>query len=161
MSLTGVDKDFDNLTVTMTADFDSPVEEVWRLWADPRKLERWWGPPTYPATFERHELRPGGEVVYFMTSPEGEKYYGWWNVTDVHEPHSLSFTDGFGDGDGKPNPDLPTTSAAVRLSERDGGTRMVLVSTFASREAMQQLDEMGMTEGMSLSIGQMDALLAE
>ena len=48
MSVTNVEKDLDALSVTVIADFDASVEQVWDLWADPRKLERWWGPPTYP-----------------------------------------------------------------------------------------------------------------
>jgi uncharacterized protein YndB with AHSA1/START domain len=72
MSVTSVDKDYDSLTLTLVADFDAPIERVWQLWADPRKLERWWGPPTYPATFEEHDLAPGGDVTYFMTGPEGD-----------------------------------------------------------------------------------------
>ena len=63
MSVTSVDKDYDNPTTTLVADFDAPIDEVWQLWADPRKLERWWGPPTYPATFEKHDLAPGGRLA--------------------------------------------------------------------------------------------------
>ena len=58
------------------AEFDAPIERVWQLWADPRQLERWWGPPSHPATVERHDLTPGGDVTYFMTGPEGEKHRG-------------------------------------------------------------------------------------
>ena len=50
MSVTSVQKDTDNLTMTITAEFDAPVDRVWQLWENPRQLERWWGPPTYPAT---------------------------------------------------------------------------------------------------------------
>jgi uncharacterized protein YndB with AHSA1/START domain len=159
MSVTKIEKSFDDLTLTLTADFDAGVDRVWDLWADPRKLERWWGPPTYPATFERHDLKPGGEVVYFMTGPEGEKHYGWWKLNEVDPPNGLSFTDGFGDQEGKPDPEMPTTEAAMRLFEDEGRTRMELVSRFGDREQMRQLDEMGMTEGLRLSVGQMDALL--
>ena len=53
-------RDSEGLTLTLIADFDGvPVEQVWELWADPRQLERWWGPPTYPATMEQHDLTPG------------------------------------------------------------------------------------------------------
>jgi uncharacterized protein YndB with AHSA1/START domain len=100
MSVTSVEKDFDRLTLTVIADFDASPERVWQLWADPRKLERWWGPPSYPATVEQHDLAPGGDVTYFMTSPEGEKYRGWWRVTSVNPPKSLEFTDGFANQDG-------------------------------------------------------------
>ena len=51
-----VQKDPEALTLTLIAEFDAGPERIWDLWADPRQLERWWGPPTYPATFERHEL---------------------------------------------------------------------------------------------------------
>ncbi len=76
---------------------------MWQLWADPRQLERWWGPPTYPATVEKHDLTPGGEVTYFMTVPEGDKPRGWWRVTSVIPPKSLEFIDGFADQDGTPS----------------------------------------------------------
>jgi uncharacterized protein YndB with AHSA1/START domain len=161
MSVTSVEKDLDNLTMTLVADFAAPAERVWELWADPRQLERWWGPPTYPATFEQHDLTPGGEVRYFMTGPEGDKHHGWWRIAAVEAPRALEFSDGFADEEGKPNPEMPVTSVAMRLSDRDGGTRMELRSTCASREQMEKLLEMGMDQGLREAVGQMDALLGE
>jgi len=160
MSVTSIDKDLDGLTFTLVADFDAPIERVWDLWADPRKLERWWGPPTYPATFEQHDLSPGGEAAYFMTGPDGDKPRGWWRVTTVEPPRRLSFTDGFADEDGKPSDYMPVSTVEMRLTEHDDGTRMALRSSFESREQMEQLLDMGMAEGLEQSVGQMDALLA-
>jgi uncharacterized protein YndB with AHSA1/START domain len=161
MSVTSIDKDFDNLTLTLIADFDAPVERVWQLWAEPRQLERWWGPPSHPATVEEHDLTLGGDVTYFMTSPEGEKYRGWWRITSVNPPKSLEFTDGFADQEGKPNADMPTTTVQMQLTEHDGGTRMELRTVFDSRDQMEQLATMGMPEGLQQAVGQMDALLAD
>jgi uncharacterized protein YndB with AHSA1/START domain len=160
MSVTSIDTDYDNLTTTLVADFDAPIDEVWQLWADPRKLERWWGPPTYPSTFEEHDLSPGGEVTYFMTGPEGDQSRGWWHVTSVDPPTSLQFTDGFAKDDGTPNDEMPVIEVEVQLSERGDGTRMEIRSTYGSREEMDNLIEMGMLEGFRQSIGQIDALLA-
>jgi uncharacterized protein YndB with AHSA1/START domain len=160
MSVISVDKDFDRLTLTLVAEFDAPIERVWQLWADPRQLERWWGPPSHPATVERHDLAPGGDVTYFMTGPEGEKHRGWWRVTSVDPPKSLEFTDGFADQDGTPVADMATTTVQVQLSERDGGTRMVLRSVFDSRDHMEQVVNIGAPEVLRESVGQMDALLA-
>ncbi|MFG3246125.1 SRPBCC domain-containing protein [Streptomyces sp. NPDC048187] len=160
MSVTSLDKDLDHLTLTLVADFAAPAERVWRLWSDPRQLERWWGPPSYPATVEEHDLTPGGDVTYFMTGPQGEKYRGWWRVATVDAPRSLEFTDGFADEDGVPNAAMPTTANRVTLTERDGGTRMELRSVFDTKEQMDQLMTMGMDEGMREAAGQMDALLA-
>jgi uncharacterized protein YndB with AHSA1/START domain len=62
MTVTAVRKDADTLTMTLDPEFDASPERVWQLWADPRQLKRWWGPPTYPATVTSHDLRPGGRV---------------------------------------------------------------------------------------------------
>ena len=161
MSVISVDKDFESLTLILTAEFDAPIESVWELWQNPRKLERWWGPPQYPATFEAFAFNPGGRATYFMTGPEGERYHGYWEFTSVNPPKSLEFTDGFSHADGSVNPGLPSSRAVVELSEADGRTRMQMRSTSQSREDMDQLITMGMVEGLSLAAGQMDALLAE
>jgi uncharacterized protein YndB with AHSA1/START domain len=159
MSVTSLDKDFDSLTLTLVADFDAPIERVWQLWADPRRLERWWGPPSHPATVEEHDLTPGGAVTYFMTGPDGETYRGWWRIRSVDPPKSLEFTDGFADQDGTPSADLPTTTVRMRLTAHASGTRMELRSAFDSREQMEQLLSMGVAEGLQQAVGQMDALL--
>jgi uncharacterized protein YndB with AHSA1/START domain len=159
MTVTSLDKDLDNLRFTLVADFDAPIERVWQLWADPRQLERWWGPPGYPATVKQHDLTPGGEVTYFMTGPEGDKHHAWWRVTSVNPPKSLDFIDGFAHQDGTPNADMPTTTTQVALAKHEGGTRMELRSVFDSREQMDQLLTMGMDEGIKLAVGQMDDLL--
>jgi uncharacterized protein YndB with AHSA1/START domain len=160
VSIVSVEKDFEGHALVLVADFDAPIERVWALWADPRQLERWWGPPTYPATVEKHDLAVGGEVTYVMTGPDGEQSRGWWRVTSVAPPTSLEFTDGFANRDGTPNAATPTTAVRMRLTEQDGGTRMELRFVFASREHMQQVDRRGAFEVFPQSVGQMDALLA-
>lgn len=160
MTVTHVDKDFDALTLTLVADLRGTVERVWQLWADPRQLERWWGPPSHPATFHDHDLSPGGSVTYYMTGPEGEKYHGWWRVVAVDPPTSLEFVDGFADESGQPHPDLPTSDVRVELAATSEGTQMTLRSTFDTREQMDQVLEMGAAEGLTQAIGQIDALLA-
>jgi len=159
MSVTDVQKDPASLTLTITSDFDAPVARVWQVWEDPRQLERWWGPPTYPATVVDHDLTPGGKVSYFMTGPEGDEHHGWWRVVAVDAPHRLEFEDGFADETGTPNPDLPVTVTRVVLSERAGRTQMAIETTFPSLEAMEQVISMGAEEGMKAALGQIDGLL--
>ena len=162
MTVTAVRKDPDALTMTLTAEFDASPERVWQLWADPRQLERWWGPPTYPATFTKHDLTSGSRVEYHMTGPEGDQPRGYWEVDEVDPPHRLVFRDGFANDDGTPNTDLPMNQARVRIEEIGGGrTRMSIESVFPSAEAMEQVLAMGMEEGLTQAVGQIDAILAE
>ena len=161
MTVVSVVKDFDNLTLTIVAEFDPTPEEVWQLWADPRLLERWWGPPEWPATFEAGDLTPGGEVSFFMAGPDGQRSRGWWRITSVDPPRALAFTDGFADADGVPLEGMPTTDVEVELTDRaGGGTRMVVRSTFSSPEHLQSIVDAGAVEVFQQTIGQMDALLA-
>jgi uncharacterized protein YndB with AHSA1/START domain len=161
MTVTAVRKDPQNLTMTLEAEFDAPPARVWQLWADPRQLERWWGPPAYPATFTRHDLAPGGRAEYHMTGPEGDQPRGYWEVVEVDAPHQLVFRDGFANADGTPNADMPTSTARVRIEDiGQGRTRMSIVSIFPSPEAMEQVLAMGMEEGLTQAVGQIDALLA-
>ena len=160
MPVTDVQQDLDALTLTLTAEFAAPVERVWQVYADPRQLEKVWGPPTYPATFVDHDLRPGGRVTYFMTSPEGEKFAGYWEVTAVDEPRSFSFDDGFADQDFNPNPALPVSHNVYSFTAHDGGTRATYVGTYESAEALQKVLDMGMVEGATAAIAQIDDLLA-
>lgn len=159
MTVTAVHRDTDALTMTITSQFDAPIGRIWGMWENPRLLERWWGPPTYPATFVEHDLSPGGRVTFFMTGPEGDQPRGWWRVIAVEAPHSLEFEDGFADDDWEPNPDLPTMGVRVTLSEAAGTTTMAIESRFPSLEAMEQILAMGAEEGMTQALGQIDDLL--
>ncbi len=162
MTVTDVTRDRANRTLTLTAEYPAAPEHVWQLWADPRLLERWWGPPTYPATVVEHDLRPGGKVTYFMTSPEGERFHGYWTVQTVEAPRALEFEDGFADAEGTPSDTMPTSQSRVSIQAADAGsTRMVITSIFPSDEAMDQLIQMGMEEGLRLAVGQTDELLRE
>lgn len=162
MTVTAVRKNPDTLSMTIQAEFDASPDRVWQLWSDPRQLERWWGPPTYPATFTSHDLRPGGRVAYHMTGPDGDQPRGWWEVVEADPPHTLVFRDGFADADGRPNPELPVTTARVTIEDLgDGRTRMSIENVFPSVEAMEQILAMGAEEGLTQAIGQIDAILAE
>ena len=160
MTVISVVKDADARTMTITARFDAPIGRVWQVWSDPRQLERWWGPPMYPATVTEHDLAPGGTVAYTMTGPEGERHRGWWHVRAVDPPHALEFEDGFSDADGNPRGDTPTGVIRVALSELSGGgTQMDITAAWASDEAMEQILAMGTDAGMTAAVGQIDELL--
>jgi uncharacterized protein YndB with AHSA1/START domain len=159
MIVTHVDKNPEQLKMTISAELDATPERAWQLWSDPRQLERWWGPPGYPATFTEHDLTPGAHVSYFMTSPEGERHHGWWKVLAVDPPARLELQDGFADSEGKPDPEMPTGVMVVTLTANGGGTLMAVESSFPSIETMEQLLEMGQEEGMIAAMGQIEGIL--
>ena len=86
MPVTDVTTDPEALTMTLTADFDAPVERLWAAFTEPQQLERFWGPPGWPARFPTFDFSVGGRAVYYMTSPQGEKSYGSWEFLEIDNP---------------------------------------------------------------------------
>lgn len=161
MGIDAVDEDLAGPTITVRTTYHTAPERLWQLWADPRQLERWWGPPTYPAEVLTHDLAPGGDVAYVMTGPEGDRYRGFWRVLEVDAPHRLVVDDAFADADGNPVATMPTMRMEVAIRPgADGASTMTMTSTFASAEAMQQVLDMGVVEGLRAAMAQIDGILA-
>jgi uncharacterized protein YndB with AHSA1/START domain len=160
MTVTNVTKDADALTMTLTAEFDAPVERAWQLFADPRQLEKWWNPPGYPLTIVDHDLSVGGYLRAYVIPPEGGKVNAYWRITAVDAPHSMEWEDGFLDDRLEPNPAIPPTTMHLTLADRDGGgTLMTIVVGFLSVESMQEYLDMDIEEQMRVTFGQADTLL--
>jgi uncharacterized protein YndB with AHSA1/START domain len=155
MPLTSVTKDPAALTLTVVGDYTAPQQRLWDAFADPRQLERFWGPPDYPATFTSHDFRVGGRAEYFLSLPEGQKWQGSWKFTAVN-PIS-----GFEARDGDDNVDDDSMPASMKFAfeTTPNGSRMTIITWFDSIEAMEQTIP-GMEQGMRAAMPQLDALLA-
>jgi uncharacterized protein YndB with AHSA1/START domain len=156
MPLTSVTKDATKLTLTVVADFPVSQQRLWDAYADPRQLERFWGPPAWPATFTRHDFKVGGRAEYFMTAPNGEKWSGSWKFTAVNPISSFEAHDGEDNAD---DPNGPA-SMTFRFDTTPTGSRMTCVIRFLSIEAMEQ-SATGMEQGLRAAMPQLDAVLAE
>lgn len=160
MPVTNVTHDTEALTLTITAEFAAPRERIWQIYADPRQLEKIWGPPTYPATVVDHSLTPGSRVTYFMTGPGGDKHAGYWEIISVDEPEGFTFRDGFADDQFNPVSSMPVSVNTYSFAEADGRTVATYVSTYETAEGLQQVLDMGVVEGASSAINQIDELLS-
>ena len=115
MPVVEIRKDPKTLTMTVVAQFAAPVARVWAAYADPRQLERFWGPPTWPAKFVRHDFVVGGRSEYYMTGPNGEQSRGFFEFLAIDEPRAFEVLDGFLGPDGKPAEGMPTMTHAVHI----------------------------------------------
>ncbi|MET0398702.1 MAG: SRPBCC domain-containing protein [Longimicrobiaceae bacterium] len=160
MPIRSVTSDEDALTLTVVGEYPVPVERLWEAYADPRQLERFWGPESWPATFTRHDMEVGGRSDYRMTGPDGSTSRGWWRFLAVEPHRRIEVEDGFSHDDGSPNEDMPSMRMVFTFEPSDGGSRFTSVTHFTSLESMQQLVDMGMIEGMKSALGQLDGVLA-
>ena len=156
MPLTSVTKDPAKLTLTVVGDFPVPQQRLWDAYADARQLERFWGPPTWPATFTRHDFKVGGRSEYFLTGPNGEKWSGSWKFTSVNPISSFEALDG---EDNTEDENMPS-GMRFTFETTATGSRMTCVTRFSSLEAMEHTVD-GMVEGLRAAMPQLDAVLAE
>lgn len=161
MPITSITKDPEALTMTVVADFAVPVERLWDAYADPRQIERFWGPPTWPATFHRHDMAVGGRSAYTMHGPDGEQSSGFWEFLAVDPGRSFEVRDGFATEDGAENTDLPDMRMVFLFEATGSGSRLTNTTWFPSLEALEQLVAMGMEEGTRQAMGQIDDVLAD
>ncbi len=161
MPVTSVNKDLEHLTLTIVADFAAPISRLWDAYADPRQIERFWGPPTYPSTFLRHDATAGGRSIYRMTGPDGDTHYGCWHWTSVNAPESFEVADSFANEKGEPNTAFPTVRMTFVFEATESGSRLTTTSFFDSLEQLDQLIEMGMEEGTREAMAQIDTVLAD
>lgn len=161
MPITTVLQDTEALTLTVVGEFPVSRERLWEAWLDPRQLERFWGPPTWPATFTRHEVFPGGRSDYFMTGPDGSRAAGYWEFLAVEPGRSFEVLDGFADAEGAADEALPRIRMTITFEETATGSSFTAFSRFASLAELEQLVGMGMVEGMTEALGQMDDVLAD
>lgn len=161
MPITSVETDHDSLTLTIVADFAASRERLWAAYADPRLIEQFWGPETYPARFSRHDMHPGGQSRYEMTGPAGEKSRGYWEFLSVDRPNSFEVLDGFAGDDGEPDSDMPRMRMVFSFEETAEGSRLTATTHFNSLAELEQLVGMGMIEGTKSAMSQIDAVLAD
>ena len=161
MPITSVSKDPATLTMTVVAEFPVPVQRLWDAYADPRQLELFWGPPTYPARFTRHDMYPGGRSAYVMTGPDGDESRGYWEFLAVRPLESFEVRDGFADPDGVANPELPSMRMVFSFAPTESGSLVSTTTYFNSVEDLDQLIAMGMEQGMREAMAQMDAVMAD
>lgn len=159
MPVTSVESDTEALTMTLVADFAVGPERVWAAFADPRQLERFWGPPGWPATFTSFEWEVGGRARYEMRSAGGEVARGSWRFVAIDAPRGFEVVDSFVDEDGEAIPGMPSMRMTFAFDATGEGTRMTNITFFDSLEALEQLVAMGAVEGSTLAMNQLDAAL--
>lgn len=60
--------------IVSTREFAAARDAVFRAFADPARLARWWGPAGSRNTFHEFDFRPGGAWRFVMHGPDGAEY---------------------------------------------------------------------------------------
>lgn len=80
--------------------FDAPRNVVYRAWAEPAELQKWFGPKGASMFHSEGEVKPGGMYHYGMRMPDGQEVWGRWIFREIVPPERLVFVSSFSDKDG-------------------------------------------------------------
>jgi uncharacterized protein YndB with AHSA1/START domain len=148
-----------NNALQLEREFDAPVADVWQAWTNAEILEQWWAPLPYKAVTKTMDFSEGGKWHYYMLSPEGEKHWCLVNYLQIDTLKNYKATDAFADEDGNANADLPNGIWTNKFSQTATGSKVNINITYPTKEDVQKIIDMGMKEGITMTLLQLDELL--
>lgn len=156
---TSVVRNLPQRSIMVSRSFDAPVELVWRAYTEPELLDQWWGPAPWRAVTKRHDFREGGQWLYAMVGPNGERHWGFMNFSAIKLHVSFEVEDGFCDENGTVNPDFAVATGTNVFTATGTGTHVAFTLHYATEEQLMQIVEMGFEAGITQCLDQLDELL--
>lgn len=145
-------------TIVITRTFAAPRELVWKVWTDPKHVEKWWGPRGFSTTVRQLDLRPGGKSDYVMKGADGAEYPVGGTFREVVPFERIVSTDEFLEGFEVPGVDLPRGIVATIEFADDGPnrTRLTITLTHPTQEDKAKHEAMGVVGGWLSSLDCLD-----
>src|SRR5256712_9249723 len=145
--------------------FDAPRALVWKAWAEPARLKRWWGPRTFTTPVAKIDLRVGGAFLYCIRQADGKDIWGTGVYREIVQLKRLVYTDRFADEKGNV---VPATYYGM---SRDFPLEMQVTVTFEDQDRKTKLtlhhvgipagpDRDGANQGWNESLDKLAEMLA-
>lgn len=148
-------------TLTIRREFAARRQLVWDCYTRSELLDRWFAPKPLTTKTRSMDFREGGHWLYAMVEPGGQEYWGRMDYQTIRPIDGYTALDGFCDDTGALNPALPRSTWKVDFSDLAAHTLVQTVVFYASAEALQQVMQMGMKEGLTSTLERLDELLPQ
>lgn len=161
MSKTQVTKDFNARSITVAREFEASPELVWRAYTEAELLDQWWGPAPWRAETKRMNFTPGGQWLYAMVSPEGQRHWALMHYVSIEPRTRIGMVDAFCDEEGNINTALPASKGSLLFTPAARGTRVEFSMAYEQESDLRKIIEMGFEQGITQCFDQLDALLQQ
>ncbi|MHA7963834.1 SRPBCC domain-containing protein [Paenibacillus sp. CAU 1782] len=153
--------------LTLEREFDAPKELVFEVHSSAEHLKQWWGPRGWELTHCSIDFRPGGVWHYCMTCKDKNQgeYFGMesWGkgiYKTIDAPNEIQYTDYFSDAEGNIAEGMPPSQNVWEFKALEGNrTLLVNKARYESEEAIRQVLEMGMEQGIDETLDRLDEYL--
>ncbi len=146
-------------TVTITKEFTAGLDLVWDAYTKAELLDQWWAPKPFASRTKVMEFAVGGRRFYAMVTPDGGERWAVQKYTSITPKTNFKFFNTFADAD--ENIELPGSDWDLNFSEHNGTTKVRVSIYNESLERLEKMVEMGFKEGITMTLGQLNDLLAE
>jgi uncharacterized protein YndB with AHSA1/START domain len=145
-------------TVFITREFDAELSLVWDAYTKQEILDQWWAPKPWSSKTKVMNFEVGGRRFYAMVSPEGQARWSVQRYTSITPKSNIKMLNAFSDE--HENPELPGSEWDFNFSEQDGTTTVNISIYNESLERMEKMIEMGFKEGFTMTMKNLEELLA-
>ena len=167
MSNTNLTIGEDKKTFMLTRNFETTQDKIWEAYTSADLLSKWFAPEGWVCNTKSHDFSEGGEWEYALKcvdEAQGE-YFGMEMpgklvYDSINPKESFGYTDYFVGEDGEVDKTMPSSHTVVSFKSTDNGVLFSSVTTYDSEEALQQVLEMGMQEGIDQSHNKLAKLLS-
>ena len=145
--------------------FEAPRDLVFRMFKEAEHLKRWWGPKGWEIPVCNVDFRPGGVWHYCMKCvDQSQSIYGMesWGkgvYKEIVEPETIIYTDYFSDAEGNINESMPSALITMNFIDLGSKTKLVNRAEYVSAEALKNVTDMGVIQGITETWNRLDELL--
>jgi uncharacterized protein YndB with AHSA1/START domain len=145
-------------TVSITREFNADLSLVWDAFTKPEILDQWMAAKPWTSRTKFMDFKVGGRRFYAMVSPEGQERWAIQKYTSISPKTNFKLFNAFADKD--ENPELPGSDWDHTFSEQNGKTTVRITIYNESLARMEKMIEMGFREGFTMSMKNLEDLLA-
>jgi uncharacterized protein YndB with AHSA1/START domain len=149
-----------NNTMTVRREFAADRQLVWDAYTKKELLEQWFAPQPFTVKTKHMSFKEGGYWHYAMVDPTGPEHWGRMDYTKISPIDSYSGLDAFCNENGDLNPALPRATWDVSFKDKGETTVVETLVTYNSLDELETVINMGMKEGLTMTLDRLDALLA-
>lgn len=144
--------------LTVNREFAAKRQLVWDCYTKSELLDQWFAPKPLTTRTASMDFREGGHWHYAMIH-DSQEFWARMDYQTITPIDNYTGLDGFCDASGALNPSLPRAHWDVTFSDRGARTLVETVVSYGSADALQQVLDMGMKEGLTSTLQRLDELL--
>lgn len=153
-----VDKESNQLT--LRREFMATRQLVWDCYTKSELLDQWFAPKPMTTKTKTMDFREGGHWHYAMVDTNATEYWGFTEYLTIQPIDFYTSLDAFSNEQGQINVDYPRAKWKVLFTDKDDNTLVETLIQYNSLKDLETVIEMGMEQGMTMTLEKLDELLA-